>query len=139
MPITVKELDELIKSELIKSNIGLSDADIAFISCIDSSTTLASIAECINVILEGNSINKYKIPVLAKSLYFILKNIADIKGVNLIKVLEFFLVCIIEANILPLNELEKIVLIEIMYSSIYLLSETVPVVKKSKLFSCFIK
>jgi hypothetical protein len=59
-----------------------------------------------------------------------------LKDVNLINIVEFIVRTIIYSDIIILDDVEKIIVLELVESSLFLLTEVPTVFKKSR-FNCF--
>jgi hypothetical protein len=138
--ITVQQLANVFDNALQQKSYRdkLTVADIHFISCFDNDVVVLAITNALNLVLDGNELNRFKIPTLVKLIFIICRqfyNNVPIKDVNIANVIQFVLIAILDANILGIDELEKLIIIEIIESSIFLLTTEMPVIKK-KWLSC---
>ena len=143
MIITVSKLGDVFAQALLNKvyTDKLSVADVSFISIWDDATTITFLADAMNQVLDENTVNKIRIPVLIKLVYIIVRQVyasVNIQGVDIAAVVEFVLLVILDSGFLPLDEFESLIIREVIESSIFLLKTEIPVIKKKWFrFGCF--
>ena len=135
--IIVKAISNLFSEALQKQHNRekLTTGDIEFLTLMDEATTISFITDALNLVLEGNDLNKYKIPVLIKLLYQICKKvetISSIENVSVPNVIEFILIAIVESGIIKMDIMETIIIKEIIENSIFLLTTDSGTVKNKR-------
>ena len=130
--ITIKQISDVIITGLVRPN-NLTVNDIKFIQMFDESTIIRKIADLLNRVLDGSTSNKFKIPVIIKGIFNVVQPLIskfNIQDVNISNIILFLLTVLIDSNLIPiLDSNEKVILIEIIDASLYLLNREMPVIK----------
>ena len=139
--ISIQTLSELIDKNLLDKTYTdrLSVNEVRFISCFDNALLYAIVNAVNTIICSGDNKNKFRIPLFVKSIYTITRRFSEmiaLKDVNLINIVEFIVRTIIYSDIIILDDVEKIIVLELVESSLFLLTEVPTVFKKSR-FNCF--